>query len=83
MPDPPVDPCPSCDAKIIVNGDVAAKVLETTCEAIERHLDKGGVFPHAPKLVKMANDIEDSVFKFQREVLEQIGFTGPWPHSLS
>ncbi len=81
MPDPL--PCPECDAKIIVNGDVAARVLDVTCEAFERHLDKGGTFANLPKLVKMANDVEDLVFKFQREVLEQIGFSGPWPHSMS
>ena len=81
MPDPL--PCPACDAKIIINGDTAAKELEITCESIERFLDKGGVFPDALKLVMKLNHIEDLVFKFKREVLEQQGFEGPWPHSLT
>lgn len=82
MPPEPI-PCPACDAKIIVNGDMAAKVLEVTCESIERYLDKGGVFPDALKLVKLANKLENDAFAFQREVLEQMGFTGPWPKSMA
>ena len=80
---PPPSGCPECEQKIILNGDVSAKVLESTCERIEAFVAAGRKFPDALKLVKMANDIEDSVFKFQREFLDQIGFKGPWPKSLS
>lgn len=79
---PPTDPCPACEAKIILNGGVSARVLDETCTSIYGFVEDGGKFPDALKLVKMANDIEDRVFKFQREVLEQQGFKGPWPHSL-
>lgn len=74
--------CPACEVKIILNGDVSARVLEATCERIEAFVAQGREFPDGLKLVKMANEIEDSVFRFQREVLEQIGFQGPWPHAL-
>lgn len=73
----------SDEEKIILNGGVAEKVLGETCYTIKRFVDKGKKFPDAPKLVEMANKLEDDVFRFQREVLEQIGFKGPWPHSLT
>ena len=75
--------CPECEEKIILNGGVAEKVLSETCYTIKRFVDKGGKFPDALKLVQMANNLEDDVNKFRREVLEQIGFQGPWPYSLT
>ena len=82
MPPPDPNECPECEAKIILNGDVSAKVLEATCERIEAFVAKGRTFHDARKLVDMANDIENRVFIFQREVLEQIGFRGGWPNSF-
>ncbi len=83
MPDDPgIEPCPACDTKIILNGDIAAKVLEATCERIEAFVSAGKTFPNAHKLVVMANKLEDDAFAFTREVLEQIGFSGPWPKSM-
>jgi hypothetical protein len=80
MPNPPA--CPECEEKIILNGGVAEKVLGETCYTIKRFVDRGGKFTDPTKLVEMANGIEDSVFAFQREILEQMGFQGPWPKSL-
>jgi hypothetical protein len=80
MPDPECDL--ACQTKIIINGDMVGKVTEVTCEAIERFLDKGGKFRDGKRLVKLANTLEDAAFAFQRAVLEEMGFTGPWPHSL-
>ena len=77
------EPCPACEAKIILNGDVTARVLDATCEIIDKFVESGKKFPHARKLVEMANKLEDDAFAFQKEVLTQIGFAGPWPHSLS
>ncbi len=81
MPDPICDL--ACQTKIIINGDVAAKVLETTCEAIERHLAAGGELPKGRDMIVLLNRIEDDAFKLQHMFLESIGFAGPWPHSLS
>ena len=84
MPDdPPIEPCPACEEKIILNGGVAARVLDETCHSIYEFIEKGGKFPNALKLVNMANDIEDRVFAFSKEVLSQIGFKGPWPKSMA
>ena len=74
--------CPPC-AKVILNGGIAARVLDETCQSIYNFLEEGGELTDPLKLVKMANDIEDSVFKFSKEVLKQQGFDGPWPHSMS
>jgi hypothetical protein len=73
----------SCQTKIIINGDVAAKVLEVTCEAIERHLAAGGKLPKGQEMIVLLNKIEDDAFRLQRLFLSSIGFTGPWPHSLT
>jgi len=83
MPDDPLPSCPACEEKVIANGDVAARVLDIACERIEAFVDKGNTFPDALKLVKMANKLEDDSFAFLKEVLKQIGFEGPWPHSMS
>lgn len=81
MPDP--QGCPECETKIILNGDVTARVLDAICERIDQFVASGKKFPDATKLVNMANALEDSAFAFSKEVLKQIGFTGPWPKSMS
>lgn len=73
----------SDEEKIILNGGVAEKVLGETCYTIKRFVDKGKHFPSAEKLVVMANALEDLTFLFQREVLDQIGFSGPYSHALN
>lgn len=83
MPDNPPDPCPEC-AKVILNGGIAARVLDETCHSIYTFLEGGGKFSTEEKqaLVIHANLIEDEVFKFQRRFLDAIGFTGPYSHAL-
>jgi hypothetical protein len=78
-----IDPCPACEEKIILNGDITARVLDSTCERIDAFVAAGNKFPNAPKLVQMANKLEDDAFAFAKEVLFQIGFNGPWPKSMS
>lgn len=77
-------PCPEC-AKVILNGGIAARVLDETCESVYDFLEHGGKFDKTTlaQLVVKANEIEDLVFRFQRAVLEGQGFNGPWPHSLT
>jgi hypothetical protein len=83
MPDPEPQPCPACDTKIILNGDVTARVLDSICERIDKFVADGHKFPDALKLVNMANKLEDDAFAFAKEVMKQIGFQGPWPKSMS
>lgn len=75
--------CPECEEKIILNGGLTAKILDETCYTVKRFVDSGKRFPDSLKLVEMANKLEDDAFAFQREVLSQIGFTGPWPKSMA
>ncbi len=75
--------CPECEEKIILNGGVAEKVLGETCYTINRFVDEGKKFPNAERLVRMANALEDLAFLFQREVLDQMGFEGPYSHGLN
>ena len=81
MPDP--NQCPECEAKVILNGDIASKNLEAICETIERHVDAGKKFTNNFELVVQANLIEDEVDKFRRMVLDGMGFKGPYPHSIN
>lgn len=75
--------CPECEQKIILNGDIAGAVLSATCERVEAFVASGKQFPDALKLVGMANDLENMAFAFSREVMEQMGFKGPWPKSMA
>jgi len=73
----------ACKTKIIINGDNAAKALETLCEQVEWARDRELDLPHGNKLIEILNRIEDDTFKAQRLLLEDLGFTGPWPKALS
>ncbi len=84
MPDDPLPTdCPACEAKIILDGDIAAQILQSTCESIERFVDSGKEFHDAHRLVVQLNKVEDEVCKFTRMVTEEMGFKGPWPKMLS
>lgn len=78
------EPCPEC-AKVILNGGVAARVLDETCHSIYEFLEGGGKFSDEDKqaLVVLANALEDDVFRFQRRVLEAMRFQGPWSNALT
>lgn len=76
------DECPECEAKVILNGGVTARILDETCQTIYNHVEAGKQFKNVLHLVEMANKLEDDAFRFQRAVLDAIGFKGPWPHSL-
>ena len=80
----PAPDCPECEAKIILNGGVAARVLDETCHSIYEFLERGK-FSDADKfaLVVLANKLEDDAFKFQRRALEAMGFKGPWSNALT
>ena len=82
MPDPPPNQCPECEAKIILNGGIAAANLKEICNTIYQHLEAHKNFSNVLELVEQANLIEDEVDRFRRMVLEGMGFQGPWPHSL-
>lgn len=81
MPDSPS--CPECEVKVILNGDITARVLDSICGRIDAFVKDGKKFPDALKLVKMANKLEDDAFAFTKEAMVQMGFQGPWPKSMS
>ena len=74
--------CPECEQKIILNGDITARVLDSVCERIDQFVAKGNTFSDPVKLVNMANKLEDDAFAFAKEAMSQIGFKGPWPKSM-
>lgn len=84
MPPPETDPCPEC-SKVVLNGGVTARVLDETCTTIYNFFEEGGKLSAEDKqaLVVMANNLEDDAFRFQRRVLEAIGFQGPWSNALT
>lgn len=82
MPDP--DPPPSGDEeKIIINGGVAARVLDILCDRLYDRFEHGGLSPEATReIVKRLNSIEDDVFKLERYFLDAVGFKGPYSHAI-
>lgn len=80
MPDPLCDL--ACQTKIIINGDSAARILDATCEGFERFLDHGGTLQHTDKLLAQLVIMENEVYRFQRLVMESMGYAGPWPKCL-
>jgi hypothetical protein len=77
---------PICDAicqKIILDGDLAGKVFESTCERIEAWFAAGnGPLADSDKILDKLIKAEDAAFAFQRAVLEGMGYHGPWPKCL-
>lgn len=73
---------PPCQAKIILNGDIDAKILLSVCESIERFFAAGNTFPNKEKVLKYLMRVDDAVSDFERVVMEQQGYTGPWPKRL-
>ena len=85
------------EEKIILNGGSAgvllncsASLLEETCSTIysfteHDHFDANKsteLVEAANKLEEMAFDFQRSVFKFQKKVLEAVGFSGPFPKTM-
>ena len=76
------DPLPVCDlacqTKIIINGDNAANLISTACEAIQHFTSNGGKLKHGDQVIQMANELEDLAVEFQKFVLrDAVGYDGP------
>lgn len=73
----------ACQTKIIINGDNAANLISTTCEAIQHFVSNGGKLKHGDEVIARANSLEDDAVEFQKFVLrEAIGYTGDVGHLL-
>lgn len=72
------------EEKIIINGGVAARVLDIICDRLYDYFSEADnpPLPDKLKIVKMLNKIEDSVFDLEREFLDQRGFTGPYSRAI-
>lgn len=71
------------EIKIILDGGIAARVLDETCSSIYDFVEKGNKFPDGLRLVNMINEIENKVFEFAKEQLKQQGYVGPFPKCMS
>lgn len=82
MSSPPPNDCPEC--KVVIDGDLAAAIFTSTCEAIERFQNKGGKLEHVDKILKKLIKAENAAFEFQRAVIEGQGYHGEhgWPLCL-
>jgi len=75
MPDPECDL--ACQTKIIINGDNAANLISTACEAIQHYTSNGGKLKHGEEVIRLANELEDKAVEFQKYVLrEAVGYKG-------
>lgn len=81
------DPDPICDlacqTKIVIDGGLTGKVFEETCYGIKSFLSAGGTFRDGSRVLAQLIKAENEAFKFMRIALEEMGYEGPWPHSLS
>jgi hypothetical protein len=73
----------ACRTKIVVDGDLVAKVFETSCEGFEKFIAQGGQLKNSTKILDKLIAAEDAAFEFQRALLEGMGYHGPWPKCLS
>ena len=75
MPEPICDL--ACQTKIIINGGNAAKLIETTCEALQSFFSQGGKLKHSQDIIALLNQLEDGAVSLQKLVLrEGAGYTG-------
>lgn len=73
----------ACKAKAILNGGDVQSVAEKLCYAIEE-VEYGTLTDDQwNSVIKHLNAAEDSMFKAQKTFLEALGFSGPWPKSMS
>lgn len=77
MPDDPRDCDLACQTKIIINGDNAANLISTSCEAIQHFTESGGKLTHGTEIIALLNKLEDGAVKLQKLVLKATGYTGP------
>lgn len=77
-------------AGAILTGNI--ELLKETCSTIYRAVEKhhtGHPFANVTRLVELANELEDEalemqrkIIAFQKAVLQELGFQGPWPMSM-
>jgi len=82
MPDTPPLCDLACQTKIIIDGDQAGKVFESTCEGLQFFFGHGGKLRDGERVMKALIKAENAAFDFQRIVHEETGYGGPWPKCL-
>jgi hypothetical protein len=73
----------SCKAKVILNGGAVQDSANRLCYQVEETEYTALTDEQWTSVIKHLNAAEESVNKAQRAYLEALGFTGPWPKSLS
>lgn len=73
----------ACKAKVILNGGAVQDGAANLCYLVEETEYTALTDDQWTAVIKHLNAAEDSVNKAQRTFLEALGFTGPWPKSLS
>lgn len=72
----------ACKAKAVLNGGAVEDGAARLCYLIDETEYSTLTDEQWTAVIKHLNAAEDSVNKAQREFLESLGFTGPWPNSL-
>lgn len=72
----------ACQTKIIIDGDLAGKVFESTCEGLLFFFNNGGKLHSGQRVLEALIVAEDAAFEFARIVNEETGHKGPWPKCL-
>jgi len=70
------------EEKIILNGGIAADVLNRVCARLYDRFEKGQHLPNQAEIIVKLNLIEDEAFKVVRLYLDGTGFEGPYSHAV-
>lgn len=73
----------ACKAKALLNGGAVQDGAGRLCYLVDETEYSALTDEQWSSVIKHLNSAEDSVNKAQRAFLEALGFTGPWPKSLS
>jgi len=73
----------ACKTKVIINGGAVQDLANRLCYQVEEAEYSSLTDEQWTNVIKHLNAAEESMCRAQRSYLEALGFTGPWPKSLS
>jgi hypothetical protein len=83
MSSPPFE-CVPCEAKIVLDGGSASKLIEAACEAFQHYFSRGYTFtPEGfEKIIRKLNELETGAIELQKLQVHYTGYKGELPPHL-
>lgn len=73
----------ACKTKVILDGGVVEAAASKLCYQVEETEYDALTDEQWKDVIKYVNAAEDSMFKAQKTFLEALGYSGPWPKSMT